>query len=237
MNVSTALKYCYVGGGIIAVLGVLTYQQKPTPILFNTSELFSVAPAMFGYLLFLSLLVERAIEVILTATRGIMAQQMDDQITELNERLVDHTLKETSDKKEEPLSDNSSNQQSISTLLDQLAILKRERAAYRIRSRCVALWLGLIIGIVVSITGVRILGNLVEVEALMALSGTPDQWQINFFILIDVILTGAVLAGGSDAINRMTKRFNHFMSLPSSDTSAGSTVIGNSVVNSCSKNL
>ena len=150
---------------------------------------------MFGYLLLLSLIVERAIEVFLSTTRGNRAQELDDQIEALTEEI--QGLGEGDD---------------LKTKRAELTDKKKERAAYRIRSRCAAQWLGLVIGIMVAIAGVRILGNLVEPKSLIALKdSTTGAWQVNFFILVDVLLTGAVLAGGSEAINRITKRFNNFM--------------------------
>jgi hypothetical protein len=40
---------------------------------------------------------------------------------------------------------------------------------------------------------------------------TLTGYQANLFIVVDVMLTGAVLAGGSEAINRIMKLYNSAM--------------------------
>lgn len=80
-----------------------------------------------------------------------------------------------------------------------LVALRAERSAYRSDSRLIAQQMGLCFGLVIALLGLRILENLV-VEL-------PVGWQGRWFIVVDVFLTGSVLAGGSDAVNKLTKAY------------------------------
>lgn len=85
-----------------------------------------------------------------------------------------------------------------------LQSLKKDRTVYRAGSRFIAQWLGLGIGVLVALVGVRVLGNIVDITTL-------SKAQEAAFVVVDVLLTGAVLAGGSEAINKIMKVYNSFM--------------------------
>lgn len=81
--------------------------------------------------------------------------------------------------------------------------LQRERSAYRSHSRLIAQQMGLCFGLIVALVGVRILDQLV--------AETPAGIQGRMFVMVDVLLTGSVLAGGSDAVNKLTKAYSQLM--------------------------
>jgi len=64
--------------------------------------------------------------------------------------------------------------------------------------------MGLGIGFLVSLVGVRVLGNVIDIASL-----SGDQQGV--FTVVDILLTGAVLAGGSEAVNKIMKVYNSFM--------------------------
>ena len=63
-----------------------------------------------------------------------------------------------------------------------------------------------IIGIVISTLGIRCLGNLVDHSAIESL-GKDHPLQLVSFNFADVLLTGALVGGGSDAKCRWVYRF------------------------------
>ena len=86
---------------------------------------------------------------------------------------------------------------------EQLFALQRERSAYRSHSRLIAQQMGLCFGLLLALVGLRILDQLVVQP--------PLGWQGRLFTVVDILLTGSVLAGGSDAVNKLTKAYGQLM--------------------------
>ena len=78
---------------------------------------------------------------------------------------------------------------------------------YQSRTQRIAFIAGTAIGIVVSALGVRFLGLFVDPAVFETLS----QTQRSAFIVADVLLTGAVLGGGADALHKLVTVFTNFM--------------------------
>jgi hypothetical protein len=83
---------------------------------------------------------------------------------------------------------------------------KRQEQEYRCATRQVVLWAGLGLGLLVSGVGLRALETLID----PALSGWSAS-QGAAFRLVDVVLTGGVIAGGSEGIHRIATVFDNFM--------------------------
>lgn len=81
--------------------------------------------------------------------------------------------------------------------------LVRERADYRAHSRLIAQQLALGFGLLIALVGIRILAGLVQ--------EVPAGWQDRLFHMLDILLTGSVIAGGSDAANKLTKAYSQVM--------------------------
>lgn len=78
-----------------------------------------------------------------------------------------------------------------------------ERADYRAHSRLIAQQLALGFGLLIALVGIRILAGLVY--------EVPAGWQNRLFHMLDILLTGSVIAGGSDAANKLTKAYSQVM--------------------------
>jgi hypothetical protein len=94
-------------------------------------------------------------------------------------------------------------------LIDATAALEgaeRQQLEYRCVTRQVTLWTGLALGLLASGVGLRALETLVD----PALSVWSAQ-QSAAFRLVDVLLTGGVIAGGSEGIHRLATVFENFM--------------------------
>ncbi|EKE68766.1 hypothetical protein [Gallaecimonas xiamenensis] len=175
------------GAATVLALSLFAYWQEPGMLAYKDNAIVNI-PALFGYLVLVSMVVERATEIFLSAWRSQEADQLDRQINAQKRRL--DTLKE----------DAAAQQQALAEL-DQV---ERARTLYRAGSRQIAQWIGLVIGTLVSLVGVRILANLVDAAPL-------PYWQHQLFVAVDVLLTGAVLAGGSDAVNKIMKVYTSAM--------------------------
>lgn len=175
---------------IIVAIAVAVY-FKTTSLAFK-SDLNVTVLSMFGYLMLISLFVERAIEIILSSWRSAGADKLDRQLEKIKKEFSKYKGDDVVGKVQA---------QKLSKELEQL---EDERSEYRAVSRFAALWIGMVIGVIVSLIGVRILGMLFETFDL-------TEFQGGLFIVIDLLLTGFVLAGGSEAINKIYKVYSSFM--------------------------
>jgi hypothetical protein len=77
---------------------------------------------------------------------------------------------------------------------------------FRHETRMYSLAVSVVLGILVSLAGVRALAAVVE-------SGQIEQgyWHNGFFNVLDVLITGALLSGGADAIHKIVSTFTTFM--------------------------
>lgn len=79
--------------------------------------------------------------------------------------------------------------------------------AHRDTTRCIALLASLTAGVLLSALGVRVLEQLVDADMLAALA----EWQQRSFAVLDVLITGALLAGGADGLHKVVATFTTFM--------------------------
>ncbi|MFC1573315.1 hypothetical protein ACFL6M_06920 [Candidatus Eisenbacteria bacterium] len=184
---------------ILIAVAAIGWFTMPRRIEFGDDILKDV-PTMFGYLVLISLFVERAIEVVLSAWRSQGADLLDWTIRNKKKQLSEHETLSA----EGPRPAQHS-QTSIQTLKNELEKLEEDRVIYSAKSRFAAQWLGVGIGLLVALVGVRVLGNILNTSALTGK-------QAGAFIIVDVLVTGVVLAGGSEAINKIMRVYNSFMS-------------------------
>ncbi|ODS33043.1 MAG: hypothetical protein SCARUB_01805 [Candidatus Scalindua rubra] len=147
---------------------------------------------IIGYLFVISLIMERAIEVFLSTWRGGEADLKDLEINRLTVQLNELTN-----------ANKKSNE--INKIKKELKSLNKKRTEYRIKSREIALWTGLIFGIIVGAIGIHTLGAIVNLDKV---DNIPQKTT---FKIVDIILTGSVLAGGSEAINKIMKVYTNYM--------------------------
>jgi hypothetical protein len=89
----------------------------------------------------------------------------------------------------------------------ELARVCAAKEQCRSRMRRVAFAGSVALGVIVSEVGVRVLGLFVDPAAFNGLS--PEQQAS--FNTVDVLLTGAMLGGGSDALHKFVTVFTNFM--------------------------
>ena len=65
--------------------------------------------------------------------------------------------------------------------------------------------LALILSALVSVVGVRLLGQLVQLDSEQAAGVFGGFWQSRAFHVTDILLTTLVLAGGADGIHKIIK--------------------------------
>ena len=144
---------------------------------------------ILGTLLMLSAVLERALDVLLSIPR---AQDSDRLRAAVNkqQKIVDKAQEQ-----------NRSVAQEVITALENA---KAVRATFRAKTMRLAMVGGLALGVVISALGFRVMQPLIDITSL------PDGLQRSVFDFVDIVLTGAVLAGGSDGIHKLAEVYRTF---------------------------
>ena len=147
-------------------------------------DIFQKSLAVFTSLFLIALFIERALDVFLTTLRAEKSEYLQKEIKIEAQKL---------DKGE--------------SSIDELNRIKKVLLSHKANTRVIALWSALTIGIIISAIGFRALQPLINLEEFKNL---PLYHTILFYI-VDIFITGCVLAGGSDSIHKMTDAFRLFM--------------------------
>ena len=91
---------------------------------------------------------------------------------------------------------------------DSSKIEKAEQALsnYKIKTRNMAMYLGYVLGFIISMIGIRALEPLVDSGTFQNLG----EVQQNMFRMVDIFITGGLMAGGSDGIHKITEILRDF---------------------------
>jgi len=183
---------------IFVVLGVLFLLCLSLPLWLNFKPIpfkkdldLNLFLNHLGVLLILSLFIERCLDIFLTTWRAQDSENIDVQIDEINNKIT---------KQEEPEED----------LENWLVTLKKKKIKYRARTRNIALWSGFILGILISSAGVRTFPKFFDLSILKSIQGNTANIQLKFLVIIDVFITGGLLAGGSDGIHKIMDFLRNF---------------------------
>jgi hypothetical protein len=190
-----------VGGrqlGLVALVpfaGLLSFPVwlAPAPVVFKEFGVTDVAQ-LITILFVVALLAERALEIFVGTWRGAAATQHEITLRAL--------AQEVARLEQLPPAERGG----LAEARAALEKARRQEQQYRCATRQVALWAGLALGLLVSGVGLRALETLID-PALNGWSATQGA----AFRLVDVVLTGGVIAGGSEGIHRIATVFDNFM--------------------------
>lgn len=169
---------------IIAALGVIVSSgHAPAAIAFKALDIPAVT-GLLSWLFVVALFIERSVEVIVMVLRDEPADVLQAAVDSEQARLA-------ALQKADP-----------AATVDSAVLIQANRAlaAYRAGTKELALCVGFVLGVLVSLAGVR---------ALAAVLG--PQGGDGLFNAADILVTGAVLAGGSDGVHKMANVFSNFM--------------------------
>lgn len=196
------------GGAVVPIIGticVLLLVAAVVNFAFSgvdiTDDWMSKVWPLLGSLFVIALFMERAIDVFLSAFRAGGADMLDLKISIKQKALIGV----------DRLSDSGKE------MTAELENLLTERSLYRVRSRQWAQWGGLLLGLLVAFIGFHALESLVDPEYVNLMKSTSHY---RFFIAVDVLLTGALLAGGSTALNQIMKIYGEVTSTAAEVTRA-----------------
>ncbi|OLB84468.1 MAG: hypothetical protein AUI12_13520 [Acidobacteria bacterium 13_2_20CM_2_57_6] len=165
---------------VIIMIFPVAYWLKPQNVQFWEFKQEDVV-RLFTQLILVALIIERALEVILTPWRGPEAERMTAELQH-HDQLA-----------------KSGNP----TAQDNLQKSKLDLTDFKCKTQNLAFKVSFVLGIIVASFGIRTLAPLVEPNAFGKL---PHLQQVGFAAL-DVLLTGALLSGGADGLHQVLSLF------------------------------
>ncbi|MCP4632175.1 MAG: hypothetical protein GY855_04560 [candidate division Zixibacteria bacterium] len=173
---------------ILVVIIVFIIALKPDAVQIKDQAVSNLGQLMAS-LFIVALLMERALDVFLSTWRAEKGDNQERQIRDHRDKIKEH--KETK-------TDSSEVEAKLQKTIE-------ERAKHRHETRLYALWAGLFFGLIISAVGIRSLGSMVDIRTI------ANSTQLTLFNIIDVVLTGGIIAGGSDGIHKMMEVYLAFM--------------------------
>jgi len=196
---------------LVAVSVLVCYyflsNQVPMPLPFNAdwqgSKLASAFAGQMAWLFAVALFIERAVEVVVMAFRDQGADLLDEAETRAtglydNETKAAATLTGSNTASQ---ADKDTAIKAAEAAQRTLAATREQKVIYRAETKEIALSVGFVLGILVSLAGVRAL------RGLLADNANPTQ----LFSVVDIVVTGAMLAGGSEGVHRIANVFTSTM--------------------------
>ncbi len=176
----------YVAVIVLVVLAVAALWGNFQAIPLNriqSADVLQIIMTLFVIALFL----ERFMDVFLTTWRAPQSEQLAAEIQSVSKDLEQNPVD--------------------SELIRQKEEKQTALAEFKRTTRTISLWSGFILGMIVALVGIRALFPLIDARAFRSLS----EVQQSLFRLLDVLITGGMLAGGSDGIHKLAEVYRTFM--------------------------
>jgi len=216
--------------GVVFILAILALPAFlfPNSLTFKPFG-FDDVSQLLTFLVLVSLFLERSLEVFISTWRLPREEKIDNDIQN-NERVIAEKKALREKKIEQPQIVTTKVEQEISKappklktetavenipanttkltdeLDEEMAKLsenKQKRSQYKSETRKIALWTALFFSLLISGVGIRSLDTLVQPTGLNSI-------QQIVFRCLDTLLTGGLIAGGSDGIHKVTQVFTTY---------------------------
>lgn len=187
----------------IAGIGLVSVPMKTS----DTAYVLQV----LGSLFVIALVCERALEVFVTTWRGPDADRKHEAVVQLEKTITEHSKLSDSEKQ--------AREGELTKVKAALEAAQVAEVEHKQETRTFALAAAFIVGLLVSLFGVRTLSNLMDVSLLKP--GYPIQSAC--LAALDVFLTGCVIAGGSEAIHKIMQAILDVMEATSIKAKASTT--------------
>ena len=184
----TSLRSVLYALGIVAVMGALLYLVHPKALELD-ADAISHATSFVAVALMISLFMERALEVFVGVWRNPDLVALEAELERIAQWLTD-----------------ASKSAERAALLDQQSLLSRRRIRYKGETQTFALRASFFAGLLISVAGLRCLQGLVKL-------GPHEELSIQRFLfqLVDVLLTGGLIAGGSEGLHKIAQVYTTFI--------------------------
>ena len=187
-----------------------------------TPNLFSFKPfgwdevgRLLTFLILIALFLERALEVFITTWRHPGQEQLDKSVQSC-ERKIGELKTQIKTKFQQPETvaiTEELDSEELKNLEKNLEKFNLDRAEHKSQTTKIALWLALFMGLLISGVGIRALETLIILKVYTPPEEQPPFYdgQVLIFHVLDTILTGGLIAGGSDGIHKLTGVFTAFL--------------------------
>ena len=206
-----------VAAAIITIIVLFCVAYSPPLGLRLREGILQQLASMFGFLLMVSLFVERAVEVIIS----IWSDPEADRLEQERETRIAESARQSDwidclygEKAQTPAPSDDRRkaiEANLKELQDKIRDEQRrvdeidmELVKYSAHTRKVAAWIGVAIGVLTAGVGFRVL-HMLFVEP------PPVGMHNALFTVVDVLLTGALLSGGSTAVHHLFSVYNSLM--------------------------
>ncbi len=188
---------------LAVLIGLLFLGATSAPLVLEFKPNFmEEAQRLIGSLLLVTVFLERALEVFVITWRGPRSNELDALIAQKAEQIAAESKRPERDP------------QKLEALNREMEQLQKERLEYKSDTQRMALWGGLLMGVIIGVAGLRVLsGLLTNLDKLQGI-------QQIIFHATDVLLTGGLLAGGSDGVHKIYKVYSEFMDATASKAKA-----------------
>jgi hypothetical protein len=184
----------------LAICGAIWTGNAPGSLALNNSQnLQDIATsftALLAWLVIVALFVERAVEVIVMVVRDYKAESLDHQ-----EQLAVGTLTDATAYCSMAGVDPVAAKAAVDQKRQALAVVREQIVDYRAGTKQLAMFIGFTVGVLLSFAGVHALNGILAKDVVAG----------PLFKTLDVLVTGAVIAGGSEGIHRMANAFTSTM--------------------------
>ncbi len=216
---SSDWKVLSVSALLTAAMLWLTWLHAAAALTFQ-EHLPTMIPGIFSSMLIISLLVERVIEVFVSLwcdPQTAVHQQNLNYWKGRQGHLKRHIQALIAERDNPQAPADEARKQEINKLLtDKYAKIEEANAnadneekallPFQARTQKVAIWIGLVVGVFTSAVGFRFLSQIVILD-----DAFKNTSQFHWFVVADVLLTGAVLAGGSKLVHQIFSIYEAFM--------------------------
>jgi hypothetical protein len=175
--------------GALALVGVIVFSVGLKWGTLGLTVRLQDLSGLLAPLAFAAAVVERAVEILVSPWRDAEASKLEKNVAAIQKRPAD------------PARDaqNAADLKAASDAIDE----------YRGQTQQYAFSVSLTLSVLVSMAGVRALGNFVD-PALLKDPHFTQSAQYQFFLCVDVALSAALLAGGADGIHSVVNAVTSF---------------------------
>lgn len=177
---------------ILMIVMVIISIEYFNPIILK-SNIPSIAVNILISLFIIALLIERSLEVFVITFRNDQYIKLTDDIARYIEI--------------------KSHAENAELNMEELCDKRTKLAGYKNKTQQLTILYGLVLGIIVSLIGFRVLDPFVDSEAMKAASVSLTDLQRKILAFIDVLLTGFLIGGGADGLHKLISVITGFLSV------------------------
>jgi hypothetical protein len=168
---------------LFVIVAVVWFGESAEPYRFVTGA-GELALSVLGTLAIVALFVERAQQIYVGAWRGIDRATLDNRVTRWKTWLaqVEHYPSQVNLHLE---------------ITEGLQAVELELAKFRQLTRRYVFFIGLAVGVLIAAAGPRLLREILEPW------GDPGAFQAWVFAVVDILITGGLIGGGSEGIHKI----------------------------------